>query len=128
MDFIKTMEIYKKRIVIANIKVSQLGDNQISGAIGLEFFAVPKITDEDKDLFKWELNNIYGKQNPFDGAGGGLMSSTIEDIGKNLKQQSYDFVASARPISSELPTFILGKSMIQVKVPMFMVIIRRWRM
>ncbi|UZQ50790.1 hypothetical protein [Clostridium kluyveri] len=110
MDFIKTMEIYKKRIVIANIKVSQLGDNQISGAIGLEFFAVPKITDEDKDLFKWELNNIYGKQNPFDGAGGGLMSSTIEDIGKNLKQQSYDFVASARPISSELPTFILGKS------------------
>lgn len=110
MEFIKSIEGYSKRIVVSNLKISQGATDQVTGTMQLELYAIPKISDEDKAFFKWDFNNTYGKGNPFDGAveGNGVASS-IEDIGKNVKQPTYDFVMSLRPISSELPTVILGR-------------------
>lgn len=111
MKFVKGIEGYSKKIVISNLQISQAGTEGVTGSIQLEFYAIPKISDEDKEFFKWEFNNTYGKDNPFDGAvETSVVSAIIEDIGKNIKKQSYDFVMSVRPISSDLPTVILGKS------------------
>lgn len=111
IQFIKNIEGYSKNIVVSNLQISQGGTEGVAGSMQLEFYAIPKISDEDKDFFKWDFNNAYGKDNPFDGAvESSIVSSIIEDIGKNIKKQSYDFVMSVRPINSELPTIILGKS------------------
>lgn len=111
MKFIKGIEGYSKKIVVSNLQISQGGADGVTGSIQLEFYAIPKISDADKEFFKWQFNNTYGKDNPFDGAvESNVVSSIIEDIGKNIKKQSYDFVMSVRPISSDLPTVILGKA------------------
>lgn len=111
MQFIKSIESYSKKIVISNLQISQGGTEGVTGSMQLEFYAIPKILDEDKDFFKWDFNNAYGKDNPFDGAvEANVVSSIIEDIGKNIKESSYDFVMSVRSVSSDLPTVMLGKS------------------
>lgn len=110
MQFIKGIESYSKKIVVSNLQISQGGTDGVTGSMQLEFYAIPKVSNEDKEFFKWELNNAYGKDNPFDGAvQSAAVSSIIEDIAKNIKQPTYDFVMSLRPISSELPTVILGR-------------------
>lgn len=111
MQFIKSIEVYNKNIVASNLQISQGGTEGVTGSMQLEFYAIPKISDEDKDFFKWELKNAYGKENPFDGAvEANVISSIIEDIGKNIKKQSYDFVMSVRPVASDLPTIMLGRA------------------
>lgn len=111
MQFIKSIEVYNKNIVVSNLQISQGGTEGVTGSMQLEFYAIPKISDEDKDFFKWEIKNAYGKENPFDGAvEANVISSIIEDIGKNIKKQSYDFVMSVRPVASDLPTIMLGRA------------------
>lgn len=119
--FIKSVEGYSKKIVISNLQISQGNNNSsndtisetgdVSGSMQLEFYAIPKISDEDKDFFKWDFNNEYGKDNPFDGKiDNNLTNSTIEDSGKANKDENYDFVMSVRPVNSDLPTVMLGRS------------------
>lgn len=111
MEFVKSVEAYSKKIVISNLKISQGASDQVTGTMQLEIYAVPKISDEDKDFFKWDFNNSYGKDNPFDGSIGTTgISASIEDIVKNKNQQLFDFVMSVRPTSSELPTVMLGRA------------------
>jgi hypothetical protein len=112
MEFIKSTEAYSKRIVVSNLKISQGATDQVTGTMQLELYAIPKISDEDKDFFKWDFNNTYGKGNPFDGVGEGnsIISSSIEDIGKSIKEPIYDFVMSVRSVSSDLPTVMLGRA------------------
>ncbi|WP_066617282.1 hypothetical protein [Clostridium magnum] len=111
MEFIKSTEAYSKRIVVSNLKISQGATDQVTGTMQLELYAIPKISDEDKDFFKWEFNNAYGKVNPFDGAvEGNTILSSIEDIGKIIKEPIYDFVMSVRSVSSDLPTVMLGRA------------------
>lgn len=110
IEFIKSIEGYDKKIVIPNIQLSQDATG-VTGATTLEFYAVPKISDEDKDFFKWEFNNVYGKVNPFDGAVAGTgISSTIEEMGNSVKEPIYDFVMSVRSASSDLPSVMLGRA------------------
>lgn len=122
-EFLKNVENYSKKIVVSNLQINENENNSvnedgsvsenhdISGSIQLEFYAIPKISDEDKEFFKWAFNNKYGKDNPFDGkVGSKLLNSTIESSGKTNKEKSYDFVMSVRPVNSDLPTVMLGRS------------------
>lgn len=111
MEFIKSIESYSKTIIISSLQISQDAVSGVTGNIQLEFYAVPKITDEDKDFFKWDINNPYGKENPFDAPNASAATnSTIEEVGKINKEEEYDFVMSVRSINSDLPTIMLGKA------------------
>lgn len=109
-EFIKALESYRKKIIVSNLQISQSKTDEVTGSMQLEFYAIPKILDEDKEFFKWNYNNKYGKDNPFDGKmNDNQVSGTIEDAGK-AKEASYDFVMSVRPVNSDLPTMMLGRS------------------
>lgn len=109
-EFIKSLESYSKKIIVSNLQISQSKTDEVTGSMQLEFYAIPKISDEDKEFFKWNYNNKYGKDNPFDSKmDDNQASGTIEDTGK-ANDKSYDFVMSVRPVNSDLPTMMLGRS------------------
>ena len=110
ISFIKVLESFTKRIVIENIKLSQEGLGNVRGSAVLQFYAVPKIGDEDKDFLNWDIKNTYGKDNPFDGGALNIINTgTIEEIGEK-REKDFDFLATVRSINSDLPTVMLGKS------------------
>lgn len=109
VDFVKSLENYSKHIAMVSINLSQSSETEIAGTSVLEFFAIPKITDEDKDYLKWDLQNPYGKENIFDGTVGITPPQTVEEI-NTVGKPKYDFVMSLKPQSSDIPTIILGRA------------------
>lgn len=109
VDFVKNLENYSKDIAIISINLSQSGENQISGTCILEFFAIPKLTDEDKDYLNWDLQNQYGKDNIFDGSMNISPPQTVEEV-NNAGKPKYDFVMSVKPQNSDFPAIMLGKA------------------
>ncbi|EQB87470.1 type IV pilus assembly protein PilO [Clostridium punense] len=109
VDFVKRLEDYSKHIAMVSINISQSSETEITGTCVLEFFAIPKITDEDKNYFSWDLRNPYGKENIFDGSMSINPLKTVEDI-TNTGKPKFDFVMSVKPQSSDIPTIILGRA------------------
>lgn len=109
IDFIKNIETNSKKIIIANINLSQVSKTDVSGSCELNFYAVPKVSNEDEEYMKWNYSNNYGKANPFDGGNSVSINTTIEQANAP-KKEVYDFVLSARSINSDLPTIMLGKA------------------
>jgi type IV pilus assembly protein PilO len=96
-------------IAITNISISPTSSSDISGTMNLEFYAVPKIGDEDMEYLKWTLDNTYGKDTPFsDEAASGAYNSTVEQL--SVDSDVNDFVIMVRATSSELPTLTMGKA------------------
>lgn len=103
MKFIDEIKDFYKRIIIKNISFSA-EEEYISGTMTLDFYAVPKFLEEDIDYNEWNFDGEYGKTNMFkDNAVGKI------EIGSEEEQKS-DFSMSVRPISSDLPTIVLGKT------------------
>lgn len=110
--FIKNINENSRKIVINNISIAPKGQgNQVSGSMSLEFYAIPKLGDMDKEYFTWIFNNSYGKNYPFsiDGSSTENSSNNISNNSQNNKNK-YDFLMTVKPISSDLPTIMLGKS------------------
>lgn len=106
-QFIKLVNENERQIVISNISLSGQGEGQsVTGSMNLEFYALPKVGNNDKDYLKWLLNNTYGKNYPFSTAP--AIGTTIEQLSNN--ENSYDFVMLAKPQSSDLPTVMLGQA------------------
>ena len=106
---IKALEGYGKKIAITSLTATAASEIEVSGTINLEFFGVPKISEQDKDYLTWTINNIYGKDILFSkGYATGVYNSTVED----QKSNSYrnDFVMALRSTNSELPTLTIGKA------------------
>ncbi|NEZ46557.1 hypothetical protein FDF74_04920 [Clostridium niameyense] len=112
VEFISKVEEFEKRIVMSNIKINKGYDSLVTGVATLEFYAVPKINEDDKEFLKWKIEGEYGKQNPFDGLIGisNEVGTTIEDIHKLNKEDTLDFVMAMRSEQSDLPTVMLGKA------------------
>ncbi|MBU3196312.1 hypothetical protein [Clostridium algidicarnis] len=109
MSFIKSLEAYSKKVAVTTINLSQSNIENINGTASLEFFAIPKLGLEDAEYLRWDLNNEYGKTNIFDSSLNVDLAKTVEDINIG-KEESFDFVASLKPINSDLPTMMFGKS------------------
>lgn len=103
MKFLTLIETYKKEIIVKSVNGVQ-GEEFLAGNIVLEFYSIPKINDQDEDIMKWKFNNKYGKENPF------INYNTIMDY-RDIEDKSmlYDFAMTVSPISSDLPTIILGQ-------------------
>lgn len=100
--FLNKIATNEKKIIVNSIKTNQDTLNSLKGTIDLEIYSVPKITDELETYLKWDFNNTYGKNVPFDKGGATGVVNTNSNNG--------DFVASIKSIDSELPTVILGKT------------------
>lgn len=102
VKFVDEVKGFYKRIVINNINFTA-EEESISANMLLSFYAVPKLIEEDIDYNKWEFEGDYGKTNIFkDNAPGKITTVTQEN--------ESDFAISVRPITSDLPTVILGRT------------------
>ncbi|MDK0544299.1 hypothetical protein P5E55_10840 [Clostridium perfringens] len=106
MKFMKSIEENPKHINILNFNLSAQTDGNVSANMNIQLVAIPKI-DASKEEFT-TADEKYGKENPFSGASV-VGIGTIENELENSKVKN-DFLMTVRPINSDLPTIVLGKS------------------
>ncbi len=106
MKFMKSIEENPKHINILNFNLSAQTDGNVSANMNIQLVAIPKI-DASKEEFT-TADEKYGKENPFSGAST-VGTGTIENELENSKVKN-DFLMTVRPINSDLPTIVLGKS------------------
>ncbi|MGU8571016.1 hypothetical protein ACV3R5_10860 [Clostridium perfringens] len=106
MKFMKSIEENPKHINILNFNLSAQTDGNVSANMNIQLVAIPKI-DASKEEFT-TADEKYGKENPFSGASA-VGKGTIENELENSKVKN-DFLMTVRPINSDLPTIVLGKS------------------
>lgn len=106
--FILSVEEYDRKVVITNISITPKSNKEVTGTMNMEFYAVPKLGNDDEYL-KWNVENVYGKDSIFStGAANGAYNSTVEQQEAELNIN--DFVMMLRSSSSELPTLTIGKA------------------
>ena len=106
MKFMKSIEENPKHINILNFNLSAQTDGNVSANMNIQLVAIPKI-DASKEEFT-TADDKYGKENPFSGASV-AGTGTIENELENSKVKN-DFLMTVRPINSDFPTIVLGKS------------------
>lgn len=97
---LNTIDKNEKKIVVNSIKINQDAKESIKGTIGLEFYSIPKINNELESYLKWKLNNEYGKNL--------LFSNTLSSANVEGSNDTSDFIASIKSVSSDLPTVTFG--------------------
>ena len=114
INFIKLIENYDKKIILSDLKIindslnnENINNNTISGSIVLDFYAIPKLYDNDEDYLKLEYNGGYGKDDPFAALSGYNNSTTNNIVSVNTVN---DFEMIVHPLSSDLPTIQIGRS------------------
>jgi type IV pilus assembly protein PilO len=117
IKFLEQVEVYEKKILVNNISISKSKENSedeegiiadkniITGSIALDFYAATKIHEQDEEYLKWDFDNGYGKGDPF------VPFSGYSEYNKNNEVANNDFIMTVKPISSDLPTVILGRAM-----------------
>lgn len=65
MSFIKSLEALDRTILVKNLSVTKTEDGTLNGTILVDFYALPKITEQDETYFQWSYNDLYGKGDPF---------------------------------------------------------------
>lgn len=119
LDFVDGITEYNKKILIKSINFSAAegngvteGENvssTISGNMIIEFYALPKFLPEegDTEYLKWDFDREYGKINPFKfNSSGKVSEEAASENGEAAKR--YDVSLTVRPISSDLPTVMIG--------------------
>ncbi|WP_085829502.1 hypothetical protein [Clostridium massiliodielmoense] len=121
LKFIDEIKGFYKRIVISNISFA-VDEKGINGNMVLDFYAIPKIYKDDTEYTQWNFGDNYGRVNVFkyngqpseNGESVAVDNNTNTSNGETLEaskpQRQYDFYCSLKPISSDLPTLMLGKS------------------
>lgn len=64
MSFIDEIKGFYKRIIINNINITAEGEG-LRGSMVLDFYAIPKLEEENIDYNKWMYDGNYGKDNMF---------------------------------------------------------------
>lgn len=109
MTLLGLFENYNKRIIVKSINIAANKDAGVAGSMVIDFYSIPKLTDTDDSESKWELNNTYGKDNPFLA----FASKGTENKGAETNQAekiAADFMMTSKPTSSDLPTVVLGRA------------------
>ncbi|QIB25991.1 hypothetical protein [Caloranaerobacter azorensis] len=106
IKFIDLIQNYDKKLLIKNLNIIRNSNNEISGNIKIDFFAVPLLNLVYDDFTVWNFEENYGKQNPFYSS---KVDTRIERTNESNKV-SYDFAMNVKPYNSDLPTVTLGKT------------------
>jgi type IV pilus assembly protein PilO len=110
INFIENIEDFDKKIVIKNLSLSNPDSGPMVGNIVLDFYAVPRLKNYDYDInyLNWNISNEYGRKNPFEAFSGYVGVNSGDS--KNASRKNYDFIMTVKPITSDLPTIIIGKT------------------
>ncbi len=65
MNLIKMIEALDRTVVVNNLLADVNEQDLLTGSIQIDFYALPKVHDQDKQYFEWPFNNPYGRMNPF---------------------------------------------------------------
>ncbi|KEH86826.1 hypothetical protein Z965_07045 [Clostridium novyi A str. BKT29909] len=121
LKFIDEIKGFYKRIVISNISFA-VDEKGISGNMVLDFYAIPKIYNDDTEYTQWNFADEYGRVDVFkyngqpaqNGDATAVDNTTNTTSGEAFEyskpQKQYDFYCSLKPISSDLPTVMIGKA------------------
>ena len=109
--FIDAIQSWKYNLVLSNLSLTPLNESEVTGSTTLEFYAIPKLSNQDQEYLEWTLEDTYGKELPFSsGAASGAYSSTIEQLlASGIKV--YDFMMLVRSSASDLPAVTIGKAL-----------------
>lgn len=102
--FIKLVSEYARLVAMPTISLSASGEDAVSGSLDLEFYSIPKVLDEDSEYLKWNLDNGYGKENPFLEGGTGIKASETKE------DDDYHIIMAVKGANSDLPSVTLGKA------------------
>lgn len=126
--FLNSIEKNQRKIVVNTLKLSSSDiTNGIRGSMNLEVYSIPKLTNELENYLKWNLNNDYGKNVLFAGGAANVLTVTpiitsntntsttnvLSNTGTSSRQNNKepnDFIALVKPMSSDIPTIMLGKA------------------
>lgn len=109
--FIDTIQNWKYNLVITNLSLSPQSETDVAGSFNLEFYAVPKLKNQDQAYLEWTLNDTYGKEMPFStSAASGAYHTMIEEL-LSSGMKVYDFMMVVRSSTSDLPAITIGKSL-----------------
>lgn len=104
VKFLELVSDYARLVAVPDITLAASGEDKVSGALSLEFYSIPKISEEDAEYLKWEIFNSYGKENPFLESGIGITQTS------KAEEDGYDIVMSVKGTNSDLPSITLGKA------------------
>ncbi|NFF81013.1 pilus assembly protein PilO [Clostridium botulinum] len=102
--FLNSVRNYERKIVVNSITITQKTIDEVTGTIGLEVYAMPKVDGDLQKYLNWTLNNTYGKLSPFS------LDGSVGNILEDDEKTDSDFLVSVKSITSELPSIIMGKS------------------
>jgi General secretion pathway protein M. len=124
--FLNSIEKNERKIVVNTLKLSSADiTNGIKGSMNLEIYSIPKLTNELENYLKWTLNNDYGRNVPFAAGTANVLTvipiitsntastnalSKTDTSSKQNNKEPNDFIALVKPMSSDIPTIMLGKS------------------
>ena len=105
--FINNIQGHRYNIAITNLSLAPQAENVVAGNMNLEFFAIPKLEDQDQEYLEWTLKNTYGKDYPFST---GAVTGSTSGADNELNVSVNDFMMVVRSTASDLPSITLGKS------------------
>lgn len=66
-SFIKSIEAENRSIACSSLTIDSSEDGMLNGVLILDFYSIPKAISQDGDYLNWDIQNTYGKPNPFGG-------------------------------------------------------------
>lgn len=111
LSFLNYIGEFDKKILIKRADIinssKRIGENFLAGNMTLEFYAVPSLLKSTYDSINGDFTGIMGGKDPFSGVS--LVDADVMDILLGRERvNACDFVLTAKPITSDLPTVILG--------------------
>jgi type IV pilus assembly protein PilO len=108
LSFMNRIENYDKKILINSLNMAATDKGSLTGSITLDFYALPKLHDQDQEYLRWDLLDVYGKENPFGkGAAKSGASASVAEAGASKS----DFTLIVSPMMSDLPSVVIGKTL-----------------
>ncbi len=93
------------RICLIGFGETDLNDENsdfIKASIGIVVYSLPKLNNEKERYLMWQINNGYGKSEPF------FYSQELSDVSKIDRPES-DFIVNARSQQSDMPSVSVGR-------------------
>lgn len=103
VTFIKEIDKYERLVAIPDVTIAASGEGstEVTGNLSLEFYAVPKVGDEDLDYFDWDGSSVSGKENPFNDL------YTSKPTGTESSETAV--MLNLRSAASNLPSIMIGR-------------------
>ncbi|MGL4656667.1 MAG: hypothetical protein ACRCWM_12430 [Sarcina sp.] len=103
VKFVEALEKYKYLIAVPDITMTPSGNEEMSGAMTMEFYSAPRLNGEFDGYYDWKAEGKSGKDNPFkDGY------TTISGV-DNEETEEFSMVVTLRPDKSDMPAVTLGR-------------------